>query len=135
MDYDRLYQEACLAQKKSYSPYSHFSVGCALQLNDGTFIHGANIENASYGASICAERVAMCHKQMNYKEENTVVAVAIVGNSKEECTTPCGICRQFLREFLSLDTPIMMFNDKGTKHKTLSLEQLLPESFGPAHLQ
>lgn len=133
--YELLYNEAYEAQQKSYSPYSHFAVGCAMALANGTFVHGANIENASYGASICAERVAMCNQRINGSEGNgsQVVQVAIIGPSTE-CITPCGICRQFLREFLPLQTPIVLFNQDGSKHRVTSLEELLPDSFGPDHL-
>lgn len=142
MNVDLLYKEAYKAQQKSYSPYSNFPVGCALLLKNGTFIHGANIENASYGATICAERVAMCNKQINYPGSakdgthdgtHDVTHVAIIGPSAKYIT-PCGICRQFLREFLPLTTPIVLFNYDGTEFKLTSLGQLLPESFGPNHL-
>lgn len=131
--YETLYKEASKAQKKSYSPYSNFAVGCAIALANGTFIYGANIENASYGASICAERVAMCNHKINGPDGSQVVNVAIIGPSSE-CITPCGICRQFLREFLPLDTPFVLFNQDGSKHRVTSLEELLPDSFGPDHL-
>ncbi|CAL9732765.1 cytidine deaminase [Monosporozyma unispora] len=136
MDYRHqdLYKEALKAQQKSYSPYSHFAVGCVIALEDGTMVHGANIENASYGATICAERVAMCNALINSKEKGTHVdQVAIIGPSSD-CITPCGICRQFLREFVPLKTPIVLFNQGGTKSKVTSLETLLPDSFGPDHL-
>lgn len=124
-----LFKEVKKAQTKSYSPYSHFAVGCVLELEDGTFIQGANIENASYGACICAERSAMCNKLVHDSEsQQRVVSVAIVGPTTK-CITPCGICRQFLSEFLPGDTVFILFNSDGTNHETTSLEQLFPNSF------
>lgn len=133
-----MYKKAYKAQQKSYSPYSNFRVGCVLLLKNSTLVQGANIENASYGATICAERVAMCNKQIYFpgsqkEDDYEVTQVAIIGSSVDYIT-PCGICRQFLRESLSLTTLITLFNYDGTKYKVTSLEQLLPESFGPNHL-
>jgi cytidine deaminase len=106
-------------------PYSKFQVGCALLLHDisgheaaskisGPTIKGANIENCSYPVGTCAERVAVgtaiCHYGLSGSH---IKAVAVATNVKEE-SSPCGMCRQFLREFLSLDSPIIMFGNGDT---------------------
>jgi cytidine deaminase len=88
------------------------------------------VENASYGATICAERTAIVKAvtqgQKNFK------AIGVASDLTEPCS-PCGICRQFIREFSSLDLPVYMFTTNG-EYKMLKLEQLLPMSFGPEHL-
>ena len=110
MDKHILIDNAYSAMEKSYSPYSHFKVGAALVTEDGSIYTGCNIENASYGAAICAERTAMVkavsegHKSFKY--------IAIVSSSHEK-TLPCGICRQFLSEFASKDAVVIMHDTEN----------------------
>ncbi|KAJ4287347.1 hypothetical protein N0V90_012745 [Kalmusia sp. IMI 367209] len=123
--------ETCIeAKSKAYCPYSLFRVGASLLLHsDSSIITGANVENASYPVGTCAERVAMGtaihagHKLGSFK------AIGVSTDMDEFCS-PCGMCRQFLREFLELDTPIFMFN-KGGKFIVRTMGELLPLSFGP----
>lgn len=99
--------------------------------DDGHVITGANVENASYGAVICAERtaivrsVAMGHRKFR--------AIAISSDQKEPIS-PCGICRQFIREFFELSAPVYMLSGDGDKLIVRTLEELLPLSFGPENL-
>ncbi|CCC69281.1 hypothetical protein NCAS_0C02910 [Naumovozyma castellii] len=132
--FNELRQQAIEARSLSYSPYSHFKVGCCLLTKSNDFIKGANIENASYGATICAERTAIV-KAVTGDETDKWVCLAISGESLDECITPCGICRQTLREFVDAEFPIVMFNGDGSKVKIRTLNQLLPDSFGPDNLQ
>lgn len=113
----------------SYAPYSNFHVGAALLTKNGKFFTGCNIENATYGATNCAERTAF-FKAIS-EGEKEFCAIAIVGgkNGKiDDFCSPCGICRQVMAEFCSKDFKIILANSKN-EIKTFSLEELLPESF------
>ncbi len=119
------------AQSKSYSPYSNFKVGCAILHQNGLITLGANIENASYPATICAEQTAVVSARMNC--DSAPIAIAI-SSSSGSITSPCGVCRQVLREYIPLDTPVYLFTNEDGKYIARSLEQLLPLSFGPDDL-
>ncbi|KAK6461921.1 cytidine deaminase-like protein [Scheffersomyces coipomensis] len=120
----------CLAAKDlSYSPYSNFRVGCTLITESGTYISGANIENASYGACICAERTTISKALLEGHKKLKVIAIS---SDDKDPISPCGICRQFIREF-GVDIPIYMFGNSGQFIKVY-LEDLLPLSFGPENL-
>ncbi|CCK67959.1 cytidine deaminase KNAG_0A02700 [Huiozyma naganishii CBS 8797] len=147
MDYERLYKEAAAARGAAYCPYSRFAVGCAVLLDQGgagggVYVRGSNVENASYGGCICAERVALV-KCVTEWAGTPWACMGIVGGLQEEgqgdpgskLISPCGICRQFIREFAIPEFPIVMFTVDGSQHKTMTLAELLPESFGPDHLQ
>lgn len=113
----------------SYAPYSIFHVGAALLTKNGKIFTGCNIENATYGATNCAERTAF-FKAIS-EGEKEFCAIAIVGgkNGKiDDFCAPCGICRQVMAEFCSKDFKIILANSKN-EIKTFSLEELLPESF------
>ena len=134
MNYDELVQNAIEMTKMSYVPYSHFHVGAAILDKNGKIWTGCNIENATYGATNCAERTAI------FKAVSEGVrdfeAIAIVGGPEgadgspvlEEFCPPCGICRQVLSEFCSKDFKIILANKKG-EQKLFTLAELLPESF------
>lgn len=96
-----LLREARLAARNAYSPYSHFSVGAALLLDNGVVVHGSNIENAAYPSGLCAERVAFFSAQSNYPD-NAPVALALTAFSPASAVTepvsPCGACRQVMVE-------------------------------------
>ncbi len=134
----KLVAEAFEARKKSYSPYSRFKVGAALLTSDGRIYRGANIENASYGATICAERTAAV--KAVFAGSRQFVALAVVGSEQEEggdidYAYPCGICRQFLREFLPPSGDMVILVARGLEdYKETSLNALLPHSFGPSDL-
>lgn len=131
-------KQACLeARELSYSPYSKFRVGAAVLYADGSIVKGANVENASYGAGVCAERSALITARMipsekGGKTRGEIKAVAVTSDVKD-LVSPCGICRQFIREFAALNTPIYMYNCEGELTKR-TLEELLPLSFGPSNL-
>ncbi|EKM81510.1 hypothetical protein AGABI1DRAFT_69771 [Agaricus bisporus var. burnettii JB137-S8] len=143
-DRKRLIEAAFEAKNGTYSPYSKFPVGAALMAADGSIIKGANIENASYGATICAERTALV-KAIS-EGVRSFVALAVTSNVKS-AISPCGICRQFIREFCSLDMPILLvpgdypqagklepgYSEGGVRDTTLG--ELLPMSFGPEDLE
>ena len=124
------------AAARAYAPYSNFRVGAAIRLTGGRIITGANVENASYGLSLCAETVAVA-KVANEGLLAEVEAVAVVGGDGVEPVYPCGRCRQILNEAAALggrDFMIYCASGDGTQVDQLSLSALLPHAFGPAHL-
>ena len=124
-----LVNKALEVRENAYSPYSSFCVGAALLCSDGKIFTGANIENGSFGATICAERSAFCSAVSAGKREFD--AIAIVGAARGEkikgICAPCGICRQFMSEFCSADMPVLLYNGQAVVEKTLG--ELLPEAF------
>ncbi|MDD2575591.1 MAG: cytidine deaminase [Acholeplasmataceae bacterium] len=122
-----LVKEAIKARQKTYSPYSKFGVGAAILLKDGTVIHGANIENVSYGLSNCAERSALFSLYSQGYQKNDIKAMAITGHTKDPIS-PCGACRQVMKELLPKDTPIYLSNIDGDV-KEVTIDELLPYSF------
>ena len=119
---------ACTAQKYAYNPYSHFGVGACLMAADGTFFTGCNIENATYGATVCAERVAV-GKAVSEGVRN-FVAIAIVGGQGSDVSQPCmpcGICLQVLSQFCGADFEVIVF--RNATPIVYRLEQLLPHGF------
>ena len=118
---------AAQAQKMAYAPYSRFPVGAALLAADDAVYAGCNVENASYGLTICAERNALAHAVLCGAKQ--FVAVAVV---TENGVTPCGACRQVLAEFGPRMTVIVA--DTRSNRRTYSLAELLPDAFGPANL-
>ncbi|WP_035462420.1 pyrimidine-nucleoside phosphorylase [Alicyclobacillus macrosporangiidus] len=122
------------ALQQAYVPYSRFPVGAALRLSDGTVITGANVENASYGLTNCAERTALFQWAASPARAAgiRVVAVAVIANSPDP-VAPCGACRQVLAEFCSPETPVWLANTDGAVRRT-TVGELLPHAFGPAQL-
>jgi len=129
IDETRLVAAALQAREQAYCPYSGFPVGAALLCADGRVFTGANVENASFGLTVCAERVAV-HKAIT--EGAQAFRALAVACGKGTCT-PCGACRQVLLEFApSLE--IVMADATGTVRLRRSLDALLPEGFGPSDL-
>lgn len=134
--YEELVEMALEARMLAYAPYSKFKVGAALLGRNGVVYKGCNIENASYPATNCAERTAFCSAVSEGIKE--FEAIAIVGgsdNSEElDFCAPCGVCRQVMREFCN-PKEFEVIIAKGIKeYKVFTLEELLPESFGPDNL-
>jgi len=100
------------AALRSYSPYSHFRVGSALRLADGAIVTGVNVENASYGLTICAERSALVRAIAEFGPAIRITAVA-VANLNETASPPCGACRQMLSEFIEPDAPVVFQSSDG----------------------
>lgn len=121
--------------KDAYAPYSHFSVAAALLCRDGSVYTGCNVENASYPAGICAERSAFSAAVSDGKREFSAIAIAGGKNGHaEDYCAPCGICRQVMREFTDPSTFLILLEKSSGDRKEYTLEQLLPESFGPENL-
>ncbi|KAI9030188.1 cytidine deaminase [Phycomyces nitens] len=117
------------AKSRSYSPYSKFRVGAALLTEDGTLFQGANIENASFGATVCAERTTYCKA---ISEGHTKFVALAVSSDEQNYISPCGICRQFISEFGPDDLPVLLSNTKGEFTET-TIEGLLPFIFRLDH--
>ena len=127
---ERLLQAARTAQKRAHAPYSRFHVGAAV-LDEHDRVHaGCNVENAAYPLGSCAEAGAIAALVANGGRR--VLALLVVGEG-ERLVTPCGGCRQRLRELAAADTPILVADHERVRAR-FTLEQLLPQSFGPENL-
>ena len=124
-----LVERAMAMLERSYCPYSHFPVGAALLCDDGSVFTGCNVENAAYGAGICAERTAVV-KAVS-EGQRSFVKLAVAGRGQEYCV-PCGECRQVLREFAP-ELELLCANGAG-EWVSLTLPELLPHSFVPEFL-
>ena len=124
---EQLMDEARSAMEHSYSPYSHFCVGAAIRVEDGTIFTGTNIENPSYSLTICAERVAIFKAVSKGHRSFTDLAIA---TSSGLPSTPCGACRQVLYEF----SPEMRIHLEGDEKEEFRLKDLLPHAFGSTNL-
>ncbi|MBN2532561.1 MAG: cytidine deaminase [Spirochaetales bacterium] len=122
LDKNRLIQSAKEAANVSYSPYSHFRVGAALLCRDDTIIKGTNVENRSYGLTICAERVSLFSAISQGKRDFT--AIAVYSPDYENPLPPCGACRQVLSEFVKEDFLVIMAGKEKVEEKTIA--ELLP---------
>lgn len=120
-----LIERAMEMARKAYAPYSRFQVGAAVLAESGEIYGGANVENASYGATVCAERSAI-FAAVNAGERK-LKAIAVTA-------TPCGICRQVMREFCDPEAFKVIVAKTADDYRVFTLEELLPESFGPGHL-
>src|SRR5690349_2808106 len=112
IDWDRLFAEATSARERAWAPYSKFKVGAALLFEDGRVLSGCNVENASYGLSMCAERNALGRAAV--EGAGRPLAVAIVADSERPCP-PCGACRQVIAEFAAPDVPVKSRNLAGAE--------------------
>lgn len=132
-----LIKAALTARKKAYVPYSGYAVGAAVLTGDERIYTGCNIENASYGATVCAERTAIFKAVSEGRTKCR--ALAVVGSPKGEhipqYAFPCGICRQVMREFAADPGAFTVIVARSeTDYKIFTLAELLPESFGPDKL-
>lgn len=118
------------ARKKAYVPYSGFGVGAALSTEDGKVFTGCNIENASFGATNCAERTAIFKavSEGYYSFDKIAIVGGKKGEEELELCYPCGICRQVMSEFCNIDTFEIILEEKGDIYK-FYLKDLLPEAF------
>lgn len=129
-DLDSLFETARAAQAKAYAPYSRFKVGAAIATPDGKIFSGCNVENAAYPVGSCAEAGAI--SAMVVAGENRIASIVVMGEG-EYLVTPCGGCRQRIREFSASDTMIHVAGPEGIR-RSFTLDELLPYSFGPDHL-
>ncbi len=129
----QLIEAARAARENAHAPYSKFKVGAAILGESGRIFAGCNVENAAYPQGQCAESSAI--GAMVTAGDRRIRAILVMGGEAgaEEICTPCGGCRQRIREFATPDTPIHICDPAGLR-RTFSLEALLPESFGPTNL-
>lgn len=130
MSQDPLFEMAKAAMKRSYSPYSQFPVGCAIRTSSGAIFCGCNVENASYPEGTCAEAGAIAAMVMGGKD--TIQDIFVIGEA-DGLVTPCGGCRQRIREFSTSETRVHMCGPEGVRG-VMNIHELLPHSFGPEHL-
>lgn len=128
---NRSIEAAKLAYSRAYAPYSNYRVGAAILLKDGTYVLGANIENASIGLSNCAERSALFSLYSQGYQKEDIVSMTVIADD-ERPVSPCGACRQVMHELLPKKTPITLANLKGETKET-DPDELLPYAFGLEH--
>jgi cytidine deaminase len=127
---ESLIQAAADVRQNAYAPFSNFKVGAALETEDGEVIVGCNVESASYGLTVCAERVAIWKAISLGKRK--IKHIAVVADT-EELTPPCGVCRQIIWEFGG-DIPVILSNLMG-KTETVQMKELLPRAFDTKFLK
>jgi cytidine deaminase len=125
-----LIKAATAVRENAYAPFSEFKVGSALETDDGQIIVGSNVESASYGLTVCAERVAVWNAISQGKRK--IKRIAVVADT-ESLTPPCGVCRQIIWEFGG-DIPVLLANLKG-KTETVQMKDLLPRAFDTKFLK
>jgi cytidine deaminase len=123
---ENLLELARKAAEHSYSPYSKFRVGAALQLGNGAIVTGTNVENVSFGLTICAERAALVRAVSQFGPKIRIEAVA-VANLNGMASPPCGACRQMLAEFAAPEAPLIFPSTGGIK--TMTFDEVLPVGF------
>lgn len=124
-DVHQAFEMAKACRERAYAPYSNFLVGAALKLkNSDEIISGCNIENASFGATICAERVAITQALSRHPSSRLEYLVVVA----EPTASPCGLCLQVIAEFADADLPVYLANPNGIE-KTVTLRELLPMQF------
>lgn len=124
-DVKKLLDAALAVKEKAYAPYSHFHVGAALLTSSGKLFAGCNVENTSYGLTICAERNAIF--QMVAQGEQAIDQILVIGDT-DEFLPPCGACRQVIAEFSKKNTPVYLCNKEGEFKKT-TVGELIPFTF------
>lgn len=131
-----LVETALQARENAHTPYSHYAVGAALLAKDGSVYCGCNIENASYGATNCAERTAFFKAVSEGQREFAAIAIAggMAGYMPEDYAYPCGICRQVMQEFCAGDFQICVVKS-AEDYQTYRLDALLPYGFGGASIR
>jgi cytidine deaminase len=127
---DLLFEAALAIQAKAYAPYSRFKVGAAIRTPNGGVFAGCNVENAAYPEGSCAETAAI--SAMIAAGETRIAELVVMGEG-EALVTPCGGCRQRIREFAAGETPIHVAGPEGIR-RSFTLDELLPFSFGPNNL-
>ena len=136
MNIPELIHKAIAAREFAYAPYSNFCVGAALLTKSGKIYTGCNVENAGYSATNCAERTAF-FKAVS-EGEREFAAIAIVGGPRGPLTeycSPCGVCRQVMREFCAPDDFKIYLAKSPEDYREFTLEQILPMGFGPENLE
>ncbi len=128
-NHDELLSQAASAREYAYAPYSNYQVGAAVLGKSGRVYTGCNVENASYGLSLCAERTAIFKAISEGEREFTALAVVTSNGG-----APCGACRQVYFEFVAADAPVIVSDESGQVRKLYTIGELLADGFGPNSL-
>lgn len=128
----QLDEAALSALKNAHSPYSHKKIGASILLTNGRIFSGCNIENASYGGTVCAERVAIWKGISECSSQEKIIEV-VVASLEEKPWPPCGFCRQVMAEFSTEETLVRLINPTGAE-VVYKFKDLFPEAFRPTHL-
>ena len=135
-DREELIRDALEQQKNAYAPYSGYFVSAAVLADSGKVYTGVNVENASYPAGICAERNAVFHAvSCGEKKLEAIAIVAGIQGENRSYPSPCGICRQVMREFCDPKEMVVLLARTPEDYREMTLEDLLPVSFGPEDLR
>ena len=127
---DELIRAAKEAYDNAHAPYSNFHVGAAALTANGHIVKGCNVENASYGLTVCAERNCIAQGVISGEKEFQLI---VIYTEEDKLTPPCGACRQVIAEFFDMDAPVVAVNHKNDR-KIWSVNQLLPDAFTPKDL-
>lgn len=127
---EALYAAAQQAYQNAYAPYSQFQVGAAALTVDGQIVSGCNVENASYGLTVCAERNCIANAVVNGVQQFQSI---LIYTEENKLTPPCGVCRQVIAEFFSADAKVIAMNH-NRDFKVWNINQLLPDAFLPSDL-
>lgn len=130
-----LISKAQIAREFAYTPYSNFKVGASLLTAEGEIYTGCNIENAAYSPGNCAERTAVFKAVSEGKTNFKAIAIIAGMDEITDYTSPCGMCRQVLREFVNPKDFFVIMAKSTDDYKIMTLEELLPMSFGPSSIQ
>jgi len=123
----KIYEKLMQLNKKAYAKYSNFSVACLLELENNELFNGVNIENFSYGATICAERSAIINAYLNSKNNNLKIKTFYLITNTDKIYFPCGLCLQMIKEFVHNDCNFVIYNNLN-QFKTFKFTQLFPFS-------
>ncbi|ALO35185.1 cytidine deaminase [Colwellia sp. MT41] len=118
------------AYQLAYAPYSNFHVGAAALTANGNIVKGCNVENASYGLTVCAERNCISQAVINGEQQFQLI---VIYTEQDKLTPPCGACRQVIAEFFEQSAPVLAVNHKNER-KTWTVQELLPDAFTPKDL-
>ena len=129
---NQLNEAALKALQNAYSPYSQKKIGASLVLTNGKIFSGCNIENASYGGTVCAERVAIWKAVSECSSQEKVKEI-VVASLEDQPWPPCGFCRQVMAEFATEETLVRLINPTGAE-VSYQFKDLFPEAFKPTHL-
>lgn len=127
------FEQLSRLQKNAYAPYSNYCVAALLILEDGQQIAGVNVENCSYGGTICAERSAFVSAISQFGRSAKFKQLHLLAGNSHKLATPCGICRQFISELVTECFPIIIYNSLGHQRR-LTMQELLPYSFSKKQL-
>jgi len=125
-----LKEAAIEAYHKAYAPYSKFHVGAAALTKQGNIVQGCNVENASFGLTVCAERNCISHAVINGEQSFQMI---VIYTEQDKLTPPCGACRQVIAEFFEQSAPVIAINHKNDQ-QVWSVQELLPSAFTPKDL-